>query len=369
MNNEEYYDEMRNEELDKKNSEVIDLRDIFKKLKNHKSLFLKVWLITFILSCLFIFPVPRTYTAETSVAPESNDVDGSSLSSIASSFGFNIGDMATNDAFYPDIYPDVMASNDFIVDLMNVKVKSIDGEIDTDYFDYLKNHQKKTFYMVPFRWIGRQAKKLFGPKPVINKGKNTGIDPFMLSEQESMLFEYVRNNITCSVDKKTGIITISVSDQDPLICACLADSARVHLQNFITEYRTNKARIDYEYYSRLVEEAKGEYDDAIIAYGRYCDSHMNTILETVNSRRDELENDLSMKLNTYNTMNTQLVAAKAKVQECTPAFSVLQSPTVPVKATSPKRMIFIIAMLFFATIGVITYIFKKDVLDNIFKVK
>ena len=368
MNNEEYFDEMKTEELDN-NSEVIDLRDIYKKIKQHKSLFLKVWLITFILSCLFIFPVPRIYTAETSVAPESNDVEGSSLSSIASSFGFNIGDMATNDAFYPDIYPDVMASNDFIVDLMNVKVKSIDGEIDTDYFDYLKNHQKKTFYMIPFRWIGRQAKKLFGPKPVVNKGKNTGIDPFMLSEQESMLFEYVRNNITCSVDKKTGIITIRVADQDPLICACLADSARVHLQNFITEYRTNKARIDYEYYSRLVEEAKGEYEDAIIAYGRYCDSHMNTILETVNSRRDELENDLSMKLNTYNTMNTQLVAARAKVQECTPAFSVLQSPTVPVKATSPKRMIFIIAMLFFTTLGVIAYIFKKDVLDNILKIK
>lgn len=36
----------------------------------------------------------------------------------------------------------------------------------------------------------------------------------------------------------------------------MADSVRQHLQNFITSYRTNKARIDVVHYTKLAKEAK-----------------------------------------------------------------------------------------------------------------
>ena len=42
-------------------------------------------------------------------------------------------------------------------------------------------------------------------------------------------------NISCNVDKRTGIISISVNDQDPLVCATIADSVRCKLQNFIID--------------------------------------------------------------------------------------------------------------------------------------
>ena len=43
----------------------------------------------------------------------------------------------------------------------------------------------------------------------------------------------------------------------------------------------------------------------------------------------DMENDMQLKFNTYNTLNTQLQAAKAKVQERTPAFAVLKAPDIP----------------------------------------
>lgn len=353
-------------------SEVIDLRDVFKTLLSKKKMFFIVWIITFILSCIIIIPVPRTYTAEVSVAPETPSVDGGALSSIASTFGFNIGGISSNDAFYPDIYPDVMASNDFIADLMTVNVTTVDGEVKADYYTYLKKHQKKTFYMIPVEWVKRQIKSLTDPSVQVAGAGNAGaadLDPKRLSELQTMLFEMVRNNITCSVDKKTGIITITVVDQDPVICAAIADSAMNHLQNFITDYRTNKARIDYEYYLKLTNEAKAEYDLATKEYGEYCDSHFNSVLQSVNGKREELENDLGVKMNTYNAMNTQLAAAKAKIQECTPAFSLLQSPTVPVKPTGPKRMIFVAGMLFLATLGTCIYIAKGFIMSQLTNIK
>ena len=44
-------------------------------------------------------------------------------------------------------------------------------------------------------------------------------------------------------------------------------------------------------------------------------------------------------------MTTQYQAAKAKVQERTPAFTVIQGAAVPLKAAGPRRTIFVISML------------------------
>ena len=64
---------------------------------------------------------------------------------------------------------------------------------------------------------------------------------------------------------------------------------------------------------------------------------------------------------------TQYQAAKAKVQERTPAFTVVKGAAVPVKPTGPKRMLFVIAMLFLSFITTSLFITKKDLLD-LFKI-
>ena len=52
----------------------------------------------------------------------------------------------------------------------------------------------------------------------------------------------IKGSISCNVDKKTDIITLKVVMQDPLVAAMFADSVKQALQNFITEYRTKKAK-------------------------------------------------------------------------------------------------------------------------------
>lgn len=70
--------------------------------------------------------------------------------------------------------------------------------------------------------------------------------------------------IKCSVDKKDYVISISVDDQDPLICATIADTVRARLQQFITEYRTSKARTDLEYYQKMCKDAKEKYERYVV---------------------------------------------------------------------------------------------------------
>ena len=141
----------------------------------------------------------------------------------------------------------------------------------------------------------------------------------------------------------------------------MADSVMTHLQNFITNYRTKKARLDLEYYQHLTDSARIEYIEAQNRYSDYCDAHNNILLQASISQRDRLENELSMKLNTYQAMLTQLQATKAKVQEETPAFTTLQSATVPLKPAGPKRMIFVAAMLVLSSIVLSVWLTRKDI--------
>ena len=50
------------------------------------------------------------------------------------------------------------------------------------------------------------------------------IDPFRLTKKQARIIKKLNKKVVCDVDKKTMMITIDVTDQDPLICATIADS-------------------------------------------------------------------------------------------------------------------------------------------------
>ncbi len=345
-----------NMDNNKSNPNVIDLRVVFKNIKNNKKLFYKVLPVVFVVSCIYIFSIPRYYSSEVKLAPEMESGDaGGVLGSIASSFGFNFSEMQTSDAITPLLYPDLMEDNGFVSNLMNIKVREQEEEHIVSYHDYLEKYQKKAWWGYPIDGL----KSLLIKKKDEGGSKN-GYDPYNISRNENSIFEKARENINIKIDKKTGVITINTTAQDPLVCKTMADSIKDRLQAFITDYRTNKARIDYNYYKQLAIEAKQEYEKARQRYGAYIDGNVNIAMQSVRLKAEEMESEMELKLNNYNTMNTQMQAAKAKIQERTPAFTVIKGATVPVKPSGPKRMIFVAGMLFLACFATIIYLARKD---------
>lgn len=160
--------------------------------------------------------------------------------------------------------------------------------------------------------------------------------------------------------KKTMVITINVTDQDPLICATIADSVQRRLQNFITDYRTKKAKVDLEYNRKLFKEAKARYDKARQLYASYSDANQDMILQSYKTKLIDLENEMQLQFNNYNAVAQQLQLAEAKVQEETPAFTTLQSATVPVKKAGPGRAKMVLVFLFLAFLGTTVYILNKE---------
>lgn len=90
------------------------------------------------------------------------------------------------------------------------------------------------------------------------------------------------------------------------------------------------------------------------------DANHDVNLHTVLQKQTDLENEMQLHYNAFTTVASQLIAAEAKVQMETPAFTTLQSATVPVKKTGPKRAQMCIIFLFLAFLGTTGWILYKE---------
>ena len=342
----------------------LDFTAFLTKIWKSKFLFVKVWIVVFVLACLWIFPQPRYYTCSVSITPESSDSKGGGgLTSLAASFGLNLGNISSSDAIYPQLYPDIFESTDFIVDLFDIQITTQDRTLTTDYYTYISDYQKENPYVVPFKWMRKKIKSLLPKKEeyAIPTENGKRFNHFQLNKKADECKEYIMDAIKCTYSKTTDVVTITVKDQDPLVCALLADSTMAHLQEFIIAYRTKKAKIDYDYYKVITKESKAEYDSARIAYSSYVDKHYNARLSTHQTRQAALESEMNIKQQMYGVMATRMEQARAKIQESTPAFTTLKCATVPLLPAGPKRLMFVLGMLVLATFITSCYVLREEI--------
>lgn len=352
---------MDNEQIQVKNDsqQGPDYIKLLQDIKKYRKTYYKVLAITFVLMAFITLSIPNYYKCTVKLVPEASSTKGTgSLSSLASNFGFNIGGSNMGeDAIAPLLYPDLMNSVAFRASLFSIKVIQEDDSTYTpiSYYDYLQNVQRKPWWTTAVTASKDWIKSLFTDEEESDK-----IDPFKLTKEQFSVVKAMEKKVVCDVEQKTMVITIDVIDPDPLIAATMADSVQEHLQNFITDYRTKKARVDLAYSQKLYKEAKDRYDGARKRSAAFNDANRNAIFDRVRSERTELENEMQLQYRAYSQVAAQLQLAEAKVQEDTPAFTTLQPASVPVKKQGPKRVILCLAAMFVAFLCTSLYVFYKE---------
>lgn len=331
--------------MDTQKNYEIDVFGIIKKMIKEWKLLLSFIVVAAVVGVIVALNTPKTYTTTVVLAPEFSN-GGSlpeGLSSIASMVGVSIGNNAQNgvDAIYPQIYPDVLMSSDFIVNLFGVEVQQEDEDIRKSYYKHLLEDVKVPFWNYPMIWI---SQLLSTPDDTIHNAKE--LNSFSLTKKQSKVLDMVRASMSCIVDKNTSVISISVTDFDRKVSAIMADTVQRRLREYITVYRTQKARNDLEYTEKLYKESRAEYICAQQKYSSYADSNEDLWLESFKAKRDELENEMQLRYNIYTQISQQLQLAKAKVQERTPVFSVIQGATIPIKASSMPRSFIVLIYMF-----------------------
>lgn len=330
------------EETKKKTSEFDIIGIFMRSLKEWKLLFF--WLlVTGVIGVVVALNRQKYFTAQAVLAPEMSSGGlgmSEGLAGMASTFGIDLGGKGSVDAIYPELYPTVLSSNDFILDLLKVRVRLKETGEHKTYLAHLQEDYKEPFWDVPVNWL---KSKILPADP--GAGKKT-IDAFRLTRRQERMVDGVRNSIACLIDQKTSVITICMTDADPEVAAILVDTIQTRLQNYITDYRTKKARQDYNYYNNLADSCLAEYKKARNRYAEYSDSHQGATLEAFTTVGEELENKMQMCYNNYQGMAQQAQAAKAKIQERIPAYTIIQASTVPNKPSSMPKIYTLFFFLF-----------------------
>lgn len=338
---------------------VIDLRTLCATMLQHWRRYCVVLFSVFVLATGFILCVPRYYECRVELSPEVSTSTSGGLKSIIANVGLGGLAGAETEAIYPYLYPDLVESAEFCQSMFSVKVEKLDGSLKTDYRTYLLNHQKRAWWSACISAVKKVLKPASSGLSVSAQQDGASRDHIVrLSKQDNDVVTAIGKKIDCSIDKKTEVIFIKVTDQDPLICAAIADTVMTRLQNFITTYRTKKARIDFEYSEKIYANARAEYEVARVAYAGYMDSHRDAVAPAAIAQGQRLQNEMNLKFNTLTEVTQQLQIAKAKVQENTPAFTVVQGPVVPLLPAGPKRMLFVLAMLVLGFVGTTLSLFR-----------
>jgi uncharacterized protein involved in exopolysaccharide biosynthesis len=349
------------EELD------IDLMEYARKLWAARKLLLKVAGIAVIVGVVIALTTPKQFTVNVTLAPESSK-GGSSLSGIASMLGVGGLSMGNDaDALNVTLYPNIVSSTPFILDLMDTPVRMIDPELpDTTLVGYLKEYTSSslmgTVMSLPFKAIGA-IKSLFNSD---EEEDNQGINPFHLTLKQAKIVNALKQKIVASVDKKTGVTTVSVTMQDPMVAAILTDTVIGKLKEHITHYRVSKAEEVCKYWEQQYNERQNEYYEKQQLYANFMDANKNVILQSVRIEQERLQNEMNSALDIYRSVTAQLQMAKSKVQEAKPVFAIVEPATVPLKPSGTSRKMILIVVVFLAVAATAAWIlFGQDLLKTL----
>lgn len=350
------------EKVDVKNRNEVDFIGVVLLLWSKRKRIITNCFIGGILSLVVAFSIPKEYTSTVVMAPEFTSGSGSAggLGALASMAGVNLGGMSgSDDALYPELYPQIVSSTPFLCELMSLPVETKDGELSTTLYDYLGKYQKTTWWSKIYSVPVKAVKRLFMESVVDTVIPTDGADMHMTRKQY-LLLQKLNKQIAVSVDKGNYVITLNVTMQDPKISAYVASVVADNLQKYIGTYRSAKARKDMAYTEMLYKDTQSKYYSAQQTYAEYVDKHQGVVKMQHQIEEKRLSNELDLAFNVYNQVAQQLEMARAKVAESTPVCVVMQPAIVPIKASAPKKMMMGLLYVFLAFFGTSAWIIIKD---------
>ena len=304
-------------------------------------------LIGLIIGGLYAFSKPNMYTAQVTVMPEAQGKGAGSLGSLGSLAGLagiSLDNLGGQDAIRPDLYPNVLQSVPFALDLLKQPVYSQKLKAQLTLQEFKERSSATGFFSQLTGFFSGDGD---GDKEEQSDPKNFS-QAIQVTKKQDELIKSVQESASATHDKKTGIITITAVEPDPVVAATVARLSLEYLTNYITTYRTEKARKQVAFLIQQVREAKGKYQSSEYALSAYRDRNRSLFLNTAKIEEQRLQADYLLAQTVYNELSKQMEQAKIKVQEETPVFKTLEPPTVPLRKSGPKRTFI---MLGFAVAG------------------
>ena len=328
----------------------IDIMELVSKLWKRRSMIIKWCIAGAVIGLIAGFSIPKTYTAGVTLAPEMQQKTSSGVSSIASMMGVNLNNSV--DAISVEMFPDVVHSTPFIVELFDLPVtfERRDSVMTLPLVEYMKGYQKAPWWSsvikFPFKVLG-WCLDLVKPDDEKVEGSTT-LNPNNLPRKERGVVKFFKDNLMINVDKKSFKTQMSLEMQDPLVVADVMNAVVENLKSYMSEYRTSKSRQDAENLEVICRQRKEDYYKAQQAYAIYLDANKNVIRQSANAERERLQQEMNLAYQVYSQVATQLEASRIQAEQAKPVFAVINPVVVPINKTAPSKAKFLLVFTFLA---------------------
>lgn len=263
------------------------------------------------------------------------------LSALAGLAGIDLNQMSTTDAVRPDLYPNILQSLPFNLYLLKQPIYSSELKKTMTLEDFLSEND--------YSWLSFIISNNSNEKASLLDLKNSSKAVELTKKQHDLINE-LQSRIVITFDRKTGVIVINAKMPDPVVAATVAQKSVEYLKEYVTSYRTDKAKNQVKFLGNQVIEAKKRYQNAEAKLAHFRDQNRFLALQTAKIEEQRLQADYILAQNLFNNLSQQYEQAKIRVQEDTPVFKTLEPPTIPLKRSEPKRTLIVIG---FSIIGLI----------------
>lgn len=346
----------------------IDVMELIGKLWKRRSFIIKWCVAGAILGLIVGFSIPKTYKAGVTFAPETQQKLGSGVSSIASMMGVNLNNSV--DAISVEMFPDVVHSTPFIVELFDIPVtfERKDSTITVPLVEYMKDYQRSAWWThiikAPFKalgWVMSLGKEERQDEAQGNR------DPLNLPRKERGIVGFFAENIMVNIDKKTGKTSMSLELQDPQVVATVMNAVTENLKAYMSDYRTSKARQDIENLEVICRQRKEDYYKAQQAYAAFVDGNQNLIRLSAQAERERLQQEMNLAYQVYTQVATQLEGSRIQAEQAKPVFAIINPVTIPIKKSAPSKARLLIIFTFLAGCSAAAWVLLKEDLAEALK--
>ncbi len=346
----------------------IDLVELAKTLWNGKRTIIIATVVFAVLGLAVALLTPKEFTATSTMIPQTSQ--GSSklggISSLASLAGFNIN-MSAGGEISPLIYPLIIQSSPFQLELMNTKYHFPDVEEPVSLFAYYTEIKKPSALTTVKKYTiglpGVLRKSITSNEPEFS---SSGEIP-QLTREQNRIKELLTQNIILDFSDKDGYMTLSTTLHDPVVAAEVTEKAQGMLQKYITDLKVEKAAAKLEFIENRFTEKKKEFEYSLSTLAAFRDRNKNVTSALAQTEENQLENAYQLAFNVYSELAKQMEQARIQVKEDTPVFSIIQPVMVPLERSKPKRAMILFTWTFLGVVAGAGLVFGKKFLQDIKK--
>ena len=351
----------------------IDFMALAKKIWENRKTVYKTLAVFFVLGALSAFTMKRAYSVSTVMVPQMGNKANSSLSSLASLAGFDIGTSnMSGSELSPLVYPQIVSSIPFRLTLLHTPLHWAKADTAVSMLTYAKEYNKPGIFSYIKKYTIGLPGTILGlfkkEKPAIvlpgGGGEDDGsIKPIVLTKDEEALLPAISASVNLTVDKKEGYLVLTVNGSEPIQTAELAVKAQQLLQEEITRFRTQKAQDQLDYVQARYNEIKAETESYQNALATIKDRSQDMLTTKSRIEMERIQAKYNIANSIYGEMAKQLEQAKMQVKRDTPMLTIVQPVTVPTKPAN-SRFKTLFGWIFFGLVVGCGIVLAKDYLPK-----